>query len=239
MDKPLGTPHHHHAVIDSTNALAKQLAEEGAPHGTTITADEQTAGRGRQGRVWVAPAGTALLMSVIARPVIDSYKLAPLAAALAVAETCELLADVEASIKWPNDVWINQRKVSGILVEARPDQQLDRSWMVVGIGLNTSVPLDLMPEDLQQTATTLALPAGTDALSPLLARLDHWLHSDREATVAAWRERDALRGRDISWAEGSGLATGVDDEGNLLVRGCGGGIHTLRAGEVHLKIEGR
>lgn len=231
----LGTPHHHHEVVDSTNTLAKQLAEQGAPHGTTITADEQTAGRGRQGRVWVAPAGTALLMSVIARPVIASYKLAPLAAALAVAEACEELADVEAAIKWPNDVWIDQRKVSGILVEARPDQNLDRSWIVVGIGLNTSVPLELMPEDLQQTATTLALPPGTDALTPLLLRLDHWLHADSDATVEAWRTRDALRGREISWADGTGLAAGVDDEGNLLVQGSDG-VTTLRAGEVHLSL---
>lgn len=236
MDKPLGTPHHHHAVIDSTNAFAKQLAEAGAEHGTTITADEQTAGRGRQGRTWVAPAGTALLMSVIARPVIPDYKVAPLAAALAVAEVCEQLADVEAKIKWPNDVWIDKRKVSGILVEARPDQNLDRSWIVVGIGLNTSVPLELMPEDLQQTATSLGLPAGTDALTPLLARLDHWLHSDPLETVEAWRKRDALRGREISWADDSGLAAGVDDQGNLLVRSCGGGVKTLRAGEVHLKL---
>lgn len=235
-DKPLGTPHHHHAVIDSTNALAKQLAEEGAEHGTTITADEQTAGRGRQGRSWVAPAGTALLMSVIARPVIAGYKVAPLSAALAVAETCEELADVTAHIKWPNDVWIDGRKVSGILVEARPHQVPEQSWMVIGIGLNTSVRLDQMPEDLQQTATSLALPLGTDALTPLLARLDRWLHTDPSETIAAWRTRDALRGREISWAEGSGLAAGVDDEGNLLVRGCGGGVTTLRAGEVHLSL---
>lgn len=235
----LGTPHHHHEVVDSTNTLAKQLAEQGAPHGTTITADEQTAGRGRQGRVWVAPAGTALLMSVIARPVIANYKLAPLAAALAVAETCEELAGVEASIKWPNDVWIEGRKVSGILVEARPDPVVDRSWIVVGIGLNTSVPLDLMPEDLQQTATSLGLAPEVDALGPLIARLDHWLHAEPNSTVEAWRGRDALRGREISWADGSGLAAGVDDEGNLLVRGCGGGVTTLRAGEVHLKVASR
>ena len=123
----LGTPHHHHAVIDSTNAEAKKLAEQGAPHGTTVTADEQTAGRGRQGRVWVAPAGSALLVSVIARPVTEQHKLAPLAAALAVATTCEELAGVKAKIKWPNDVWIEGRKVSGILVEARPEHDPAKS----------------------------------------------------------------------------------------------------------------
>lgn len=178
-------------------------------------------------------------MSVIARPVTDAHKLAPLAAALAVAETCEQLADVNTTIKWPNDVWIDGRKVSGILVEARPDQVADRSWLVVGIGLNTSVKLADMPEDLQQTATSLDLPPGTDALSPLLARLDHWLHTDSTETIAAWSERDALRGREISWADGSGLAAGVDDQGNLLVRSCGGGVITLHAGEVHLKVAGQ
>lgn len=231
---PLGTPHHHHEVVDSTNTLAKQLAEQGAPHGTTITADEQTAGRGRQGRAWIAPPGMALLMSVIARPVIPNYKLAPLAAALAVAETCESLADVEAQIKWPNDVWVDRKKVSGILVEARPDQNVERSWMVVGIGLNTAVDLADMPEELRATATTLGLSPDADALNPLLARLDHWLHAAAAETVSAWSERDALRGKEISWADGSGLAAGVDDQGNLLVRGCGAGVTTLRAGEVHL-----
>ena len=234
----LGTPHHHHAVLDSTNTLAKKLAYEGAPHGTAITADEQTAGRGRQGRVWVAPAGSALLMSVIARPVTEQHKLAPLAAALSVAETCEELAGVSTAIKWPNDVWVDGRKVSGILVEARPDQNPERSWLVVGIGLNTSVRLEDMPEDLQQTATTLGLPPDVDALTPLLRHLDNWLQAEPEAIITAWRARDALRGREISWADGAehGVAHGVDEHGNLLVLKPDGTTATLTAGEVHLAV---
>jgi BirA family biotin operon repressor/biotin-[acetyl-CoA-carboxylase] ligase len=184
----------------------------------------------------VAPPRSALLVSVLARPVTDTHKLAPLAAALAVAETCELLAGVETSIKWPNDVWIDGRKVSGILAEARPDQSPDRSWLVVGIGLNTSVSLDDMPAELQATATTLGLPVGTDALTPLVARLDHWLNSDAPATVAAWRERDALIDRRISWADGAGVAEGIDDHGNLIVKHDDETLSTLTAGEVHLAI---
>ncbi|MFY9487850.1 MAG: biotin--[acetyl-CoA-carboxylase] ligase [Solirubrobacterales bacterium] len=236
MNHALGLPHLHLRVCESTNSLAKQLAEAGAPHGTTITADEQTAGRGRQGRSWVAPAGTALLMSALVRPVIDSHKLAPLAAALAVAETCEQLAAVEASIKWPNDVWIEGRKVSGILVEARPDQSPDRSWIVVGIGLNTRVSIDAMPEDLQSTAYSLGLAEDVDALSVLLTRLDHWLAAGTDAIVTAWRARDALHGREISWADGSGVASGVDNDGNLLVTRADGSAATLTAGEVHLTL---
>lgn len=237
MSGLLGHPHMHLDVVDSTNALAKKRALEGASHGTTITADAQTAGRGRQGRSWVAPAGSALLMSVILRPAEEHHRFAPLAAALAVAETCEQLADVRAQIKWPNDVWIDRRKVSGILVEGRPDPDPEKSWVVIGIGLNTRVRLEEMPEELQETATSLSLAEGADALAPLLARLEHWIDAPSKELIAAWSARDALRGRDISWDDGAGIATGIDEEGNLIVRRCGGGISVLGAGEVHLKLE--
>lgn len=232
----LGEPHIHLEVVDSTNAYAKERAQFGAAHGTTITADSQTAGRGRQGREWVAPPGSALLMSVILRPAEPRHRFAPLAAALAVAETCEALAGVEAKIKWPNDVWIEGRKVSGILVEARPDHDIECSWVVIGIGLNTSIEISELPGELQATATSLGLPAETDALTPLLARLAHWIDAPTDELLAAWRERDALRGRTIAWDGGEGVADGVDDEGNLLVRRPDGSIEALGAGEVHLKL---
>jgi BirA family biotin operon repressor/biotin-[acetyl-CoA-carboxylase] ligase len=232
----LGEPHIHLETVGSTNALAKERAAAGAAHGTTITADEQTAGRGRQGRAWIAPAGGALLMSVILRPLIERYRLAPLAAALAVAEVCEELAGVRAQIKWPNDVWIDGRKVGGILIEARPEHDIECSWMVVGIGLNTRLQIDQLPPELRSTAASLELDPGSDALGPLLIRLDHHLHAEPAETIAAWRSRDALRGREISWEGGEGIAAGIDDEGNLLVRGCGGGVRTLRSGEVHLSL---
>ncbi|MFY9264129.1 MAG: biotin--[acetyl-CoA-carboxylase] ligase [Solirubrobacterales bacterium] len=236
MNQALGSPRLHFRRCESTNSTAKSLAEAGAPHGTTVTADEQTSGRGRQGRAWVAPASSALLVSALVRPVVDRHKLAPLAAALAVAETCERLADVRAAIKWPNDVWIDGRKVAGILVEARPDRSPERSWMVVGIGLNTRVRLAEMPPELQQTAYSLNLPVDVEALPPLLARLDHWLGTDTEPIVAAWRERDALQGRRIAWADGEGEAAGVDELGNLIVIGDDGASVTLIAGEVHLSV---
>jgi BirA family biotin operon repressor/biotin-[acetyl-CoA-carboxylase] ligase len=233
----LGEPHIHLEVTESTNALAKEQATLGAAHGTTITAGAQTAGRGRQGRTWVAPAGSALLMSVILRPAEPHHRFAPLAAALAVAETSEKLAGVEATIKWPNDVWIDGRKVSGILVEARPHHNVECSWVVIGIGLNTSVDLAEMPEDLQETATTLGLPPGTDALTPLLERLGHWIDAPVGELLAAWSERDALRGRRISWEGGTGTAAGIDDEGNLQVTLDDGSTTSLGAGEVHLKLD--
>lgn len=233
----LGLPRLHHRVCESTNDLAKQFAEAGAPHGTTVTSDEQTAGHGRQGREWVAPACSALLMSVIVRPVRPSHHLASLAAGLAVAETCESLRGIQTAIKWPNDVWIEGRKVAGILVEARPDQHPDQSWLVVGIGLNTAIDMRHMPPDLQATAGTLALPPGTDALTPLLASLERWLAADAGEITEAWRERDALRDQQIAWSGGAGTAEGIDETGNLLVRLDDGSTKSLAAGEVHLSLD--
>lgn len=236
MSGPLGHPHIHLDVVDSTNALAKEKASAGAVHGTVFTAGEQTAGRGRQGRTWVAPAGSALLMSVILRPAEDRHRFAPLAAALAVAETCEDLVGVSAAIKWPNDVWIDGRKVSGILVEARTDQDPEKSWVVIGIGLNTRVRLEDMPEELRETATTLGLDPGVDALKPLLARLDYWIAAPVPELVSAWQKRDALLGREISWDGGAGVADGIDENGNLRVRRPDGTEVAIGAGEVHLTV---
>src|SRR5581483_7753914 len=108
----LGSPRLHYRVVDSTSDRAKALAAAGAPHGTLVTAAEQTAGHGRQGRTWTAPAGEALLMSLVLR---RWTELLPLAAAVAVAEA---VGDA-ARIKWPNDILVDDRKVAGILVESR------------------------------------------------------------------------------------------------------------------------
>jgi BirA family transcriptional regulator, biotin operon repressor / biotin---[acetyl-CoA-carboxylase] ligase len=100
----LGHPRVHHRVTDSTNERARALAAAGAPHGTLVTAAEQTAGRGRQGRAWSSPAGRALLMSLVLRGLGESNALLPLTAAVAVCEACEREAPVTCAIKWPNDV---------------------------------------------------------------------------------------------------------------------------------------
>ena len=245
----IGSPRVHHRVTDSTNQRAKELADAGAPHGLVVTADEQTAGRGRQGRSWVAPPGTAVLMSAVVRD-LDSMAMLPLAAALAVADAAEACAPVRCAIKWPNDVWIDRRKLAGILVEGRPAA----GWAVVGIGLNVLTPREAFPEELRDTATSLAAAAGEAGapretrttgeaaplsvratLDALLAALDRWLDAERDQILAAWRERDALLGERISWGEGEGVAAGIDEAGSLLVDTDAGRV-ALGAGEVHLKV---
>ena len=225
----IGSPRVHHRLTDSTNERAKQLAGGGAPHGTLVTADEQSAGRGRQGRVWTAPPRSAVLMSVLLRELDERHALLPLAAAVAV---CEALP-VPATIKWPNDVWVDRRKVAGILVEGRPQQ----GWAVLGIGLNVLVERDDLPPELRDAATSLliegAAPSIEDILGALVERLDHWLSAPPASVLEAWRSRDALMGERVRWTDGEGLANGIDDSGALLVE-TGEGCVTLDAGEVHL-----
>ena len=231
----IGAPRVHHRVADSTNERAKELAATGAPHGTVVTADEQTAGRGRQGRAWSAPRRAAVLMSVIVRDLGDSAAMLPLAAAVAACEACESVSGVRCEIKWPNDVWVDGRKLAGILVEARPTA----GWAVVGIGLNVSTTEDEFPAELRETATSLRAAAGVapsveDVLEALLGALDRWLGAPPAEVLNAWRTRDALRGKQLRWENGSGVAAGIDDSGALIVD-TPSGRETLDAGEVHLE----
>ena len=226
----IGSPHVHHRVTDSTNEQAKRLAAAGAPHGTLITAGEQTAGRGRQGRQWVAPPGRALLMSVVLQ-VDDRTPLVPLATAVAV---CHAFPQADG-IKWPNDIWVGGRKVAGILIEGRPQD----GWAVLGIGLNVATEREEFPEDLRDTATSLRatgsdLATPREALGVLLPVLEAWLEAPADAVLNEWRERDALRGQRVTWSGGEGVAAGIDDDGSLLVETDDGGVQSLHAGEVHL-----
>ncbi|HEU4975330.1 MAG TPA: biotin--[acetyl-CoA-carboxylase] ligase [Baekduia sp.] len=221
----LGTPRLHLRATSSTNDRARELAAAGAPHGALVTAAEQSAGRGRQGRTWSAPAGAALLMSLVIR---DASPLLPLQAAVAVAEAC----GPAARIKWPNDVLLDGRKVSGILAEGRPSE----GWAVLGIGVNVAVRPDELPEELRDRAGTLGRPraAVEPFLTDLLGALERALAAETSALLDAWRARDALTGRAITWNGGAGVARGIDDLGRLVVERPGGDRVALDAGEVHL-----
>jgi BirA family biotin operon repressor/biotin-[acetyl-CoA-carboxylase] ligase len=220
----IGLPRVHHRLTDSTNERAKELALADAPHGTLVTADEQSAGRGRQGRAWSAEPGEALLLSLVLRSLDE---LLPLRAAVAVAQSLP----VPAQIKWPNDVWIGGKKVSGILVEGRPQE----GWAVLGIGLN--VATRSFPDELSEIATSLALEglstSREEVLRSLLGSLDRLLVADAADVLAAWQERDALLGVQVSWSGGRGKAAGITNAGALRVE-TDAGIVELDAGEVHL-----
>lgn len=232
-------PRLHYRLIGSTNDRARELAEAGAPRGTVITASEQTAGRGRRGRRWAAPPDTALLCSAILRPLEARHALLPLAVPLAVCHAAEALTPVRCEVKWPNDVWVEQRKLAGVLIEARPPD-----WAVIGVGLNLAVPDDQLPADLRWPATSLGHGIGVgEALAALREGLGKWVDAMPDEVVAAFRERDALRGREVEWegaggssGSGSGRGAGIDDRGNLIVETHSGETVSLGAGEVQLRL---
>lgn len=221
----LGWPRVHLRLIGSTNTFARYLAGVGAPHGTLVTADQQEAGRGRQGRSWSAPPGQALLCSWVIR---DPGPLLSLAAGVAVAQVC----GPTAQIKWPNDVLIDGRKVAGILAEGRPAE----SWAVLGIGINVAVDLKQLPAELRGRAGTLdLLPSDREAVLDLLrSKLERWLVATEQEVLDAVGERDALRDRRVRWDAGEGTAVGLDPSGALLVKDDSGSVLALDAGEVHL-----
>ena len=262
----LGRPRVHLRSTDSTNDRARELACAGAPHGTLVTASAQTAGRGRQGRRWSAPANSSLLMSLVLRPP-SSTGLPPLLPLIAAVAVCDV-ADrskigQQAAIKWPNDVVLVRAptapgtdagpgdagdpeiqtpgvppfaKLAGILIEGRPQA----GWAVLGIGLNVAVQLEDLPAELRAGAATLG--RSPDAIEPalqqLLAVLQRRLAEPAGVVLDAWRARDALHGREIAWGAGRGRAQGIDGTGRLIVALAGGGHTTLDAGEVHLRPVG-
>src|SRR6185369_1220672 len=193
-----GLPHRHFRRTDSTNSRARELAAAGAPHGTVVTAAEQTAGRGRQGRTWTAPPNKALLYSAIVRPLEERHMMLPLAVPLAVCEAAEELnPELTCKVKWPNDIHVEGRKLAGVLIEARPQD----GWAVIGVGLNLSISREEFPTELRETAISLFNPGhlgrgrGSAEPSPLLSagppppalsaatevlnqRLDNWLQAE-------------------------------------------------------------
>ena len=220
----LGLPRLHLRLTGSTNERARQLAGAGAPHGTLVTATEQSAGRGRQGRTWSAPAGRALLCSIVVR---DPPRLLPLVAGAAVAE----VVASDALVKWPNDVLRGGRKVAGILVEGRPQE----GWAVVGIGVNVALRESDFPRELRGRAGTLGLDPDQiePTLARLLERLEHWLAAGPAMALEAVRARDALLDQPVRWRGGAGRGAGIDSHGRLVVD-TGSGTVALDSGEVHL-----
>lgn len=232
----VGKPLHFFDSLDSTNTYAMQLAGEGASEGTVVVADAQSAGKGRLGRSWVSPAGVNLYCSLILRPCVPAV-LAPqlnLLAAVAVAEAIVEVCGITPTIKWPNDVLVNGKKVCGILSEMQTSQtsQDTLKAVVVGIGVNLNAQLDAFPEELREKASSLCLITGEPVergvfTASLLTHLEQsylvWLQQGFPVLRSAWeRYASGLIGKQIAVAapEGvmSGTVLGLDSDGALLVR---------------------
>ncbi|MBK8026485.1 MAG: biotin--[acetyl-CoA-carboxylase] ligase [Chloroflexi bacterium] len=230
----------YHPTIGSTNDRAMALLREGAPSGMVVLADEQTAGRGRLGRSWHSPTGSALMLSVILRPAASAQSRIGMLGALMVCDAVEASGVEQTGIKWPNDVQIDGRKVCGILPEA--DWQGETlTGVVLGMGINVRVnfagsPLEGAAISLSEVVSDIDRAA---LLRSLLERLDFWtpqLGSD--ALFAAWERRLNMIGKTVSIAaQGESLhgkAIGVDRDGALRIRGQDGAVRRAVAGDLAL-----
>ncbi|TAL18452.1 biotin--[acetyl-CoA-carboxylase] ligase [bacterium] len=245
--KTFGRHHRHYAATNSTSRRAAEWAEGGAPEGALVTADSQSAGRGRLGRQWFGEPGESLAMTVILRPEVE-LSLAPLltfVAAISLAET--LLGWVEGEaveVKWPNDVLLGGRKVAGILLESRVEGvRID--YLSLGVGVNVLGTPARFPEEFRESAATLEefskadCPAPVEVLSAYLQRLegDYFLFSSEG--FGPFRERWGrlfrMAGREVTvvsrGGELRGKVLGLAEDGALELE-TGGGIKRILAGDV-------
>ena len=223
----------------STNDDARIAAEGGAPHGATFIADAQISGRGRGEHSWHSPPGCNVYLSMVLRPAVDPAVMAPLTLAIGVAVARVVdahLAEPRARIKWPNDIWIDGRKVAGVLLEATTRAGAP-PLVIAGVGMN--VLLRSFPPDLAESATSLAIAGGVALVREAIAAelvagmLDACARFERDGLVyQELNARDGLRGRRVRVGSIEGIADGIDDRGRLIIVDEGGVRHPLWSGEV-------
>jgi BirA family biotin operon repressor/biotin-[acetyl-CoA-carboxylase] ligase len=238
--RELGRGVEYHDVLPSTQTRARELAAKGAARGIVV-ANEQSAGQGTRGRVWVAPRGTSLLASWIVRPAPVAPALFAALAGVAIARSLDALAGTDARLEWPNDVHVERRKVAGALAHATSDG--DGGVLVLGIGINVHQRGEDFPAELSARAISLVMAGhGVDRLA-LLARLTRELDrledvTERGVALDEWRRRSTFLGRTVEVRVGErapfrGVAEAIDDDGALLVR-TSSGAERVVAGEVAL-----
>lgn len=233
------------AQTTSTNDEAKDLALHGAPEGTVVLAEQQTRGRGRQGRSFVSPPG-GIYLSLLLRPRIDTHRLPQLTllVAVAAAETMTEVCALPVRLKWPNDVEIHGKKVAGILTEAVIRADLPPA-VIIGIGINVNITLDQLPHDLHQRVTSLALAAGRpfarhQLIATLLAHLERLYQTFQEMGMSPiqqrWLHYGPIVGRQVRFVHGDtshqATVVGLDEDSALLVQLADGTHQRVIAGDV-------
>lgn len=233
---------------DSTNTRARRLAEEGAPHGTLVVADSQTAGKGRRGRHWEAPAGTGIWMTLVLKPDIlpQSASMLTLVAALAVAEGIRRTTGLEAAIKWPNDIVCSGKKVCGILTEMSTEAEWIR-YVIIGVGINVNI--EHFPEELSEKATSLKLELGrqvkrSELTGAVMTAFEHYYavfagSGDLSGLTDTYNGWSANVGRTVEVLDPAGTycgeALGIDSQGALLVKCSEGEVKSVISGEVSVR----
>ena len=240
------------ARVDSTNTALLAAGRQGAAEGLVYVADEQTAGRGRLDRRWVAPPGTCLLLSLLFRPPEPFTHHAPrltMLCGMAMADAVETVSGVTVQLKWPNDLILTGestwRKVAGMLSEIGSSAEA-QPFLVVGIGLNVNVPPELLP-NLAPNATSLLAEGGQPVeraalLDAFLARVEAYRAALRDGAdvLGMWRQRLAWLGRTVQLHTPTGSVTGVaedvDETGALWLRLSDGSRQSFSVGDISLRL---
>jgi BirA family biotin operon repressor/biotin-[acetyl-CoA-carboxylase] ligase len=233
----------------STNSVAFQLAEEGAEEGTVVTADAQSAGKGRLGRVWASPPGINLYCSIILRPAVKPYQAPQLTflSAVAVARAIETSTGLKPEIKWPNDVLLGGRKVAGLLNEMSAETD-GINFVILGIGVNLNMAAVQFPTDLRTPATSLLLEQGRPVkrvqfAASMLHELDllyaDFLKCGFDPVREEWQRRCNAKGRAVVVTDGGtdavqGMFDGIDGDGALLLRMPDGRVERILSGDVRV-----
>ena len=233
--------------IGSTNTRAKELAFQGAPHGTVLVADHQTGGRGRRGRSFHSPAGSGIYMSVILRPHCPPSQLMHLtcAAAVALCDAVEAACGFRPGIKWTNDLVFGQRKLAGILTELGFDTQGNVDWAIVGMGINCTQSKNQFPEEIRSMAGSLASVSEkpVDRAKVAAAMMDALYRMDlgeKEKILAQYQTDCVTLGKEVSLVRADGMvhhctALDIDNEGALIVQHPDGHLETVSSGEVSIR----
>ncbi len=229
--------------LTSTMEIARIAASNGVPEGTVIIAEEQTAGKGRLDRSWVSPKGCAIL-SIILYPDIMRLPSLIMVASVALINTIKKITGLKASIKWPNDILINGKKVSGILIESTINDK-NVGYAVIGMGINVSFNINDYPE-IASIATTLSDEKGkyisrVDIIRTLLVEIEKLyllLSTDKDAIYREWRDNMDTIGKRVSAKAGDivyeGVADSVSEDGSLVLTLSNGKQVNFTAGDVTL-----
>lgn len=245
--KFVGRPVVYRERVDSTNNVAKKLADQGAPEGTIIVAEEQTGGRGRINRTFLSPYAKGVWFSLILRPDISPMEVAKmtLLAAVAVARSIRRHGLADCGIKWPNDILVQGRKMVGILTELNGSAE-KVNYIIMGIGVNTDIMADDLPEDLKSIVTSFAREgirvSRLALLETLLAEIerlyDTVCRQGFSQVLAEWRFLSCMLGQEVTVSSVnrtfSGMARDIDENGNLLVD-TAAGTEVVMAGDIHVR----
>ena len=235
---------------DSTNDRLKQLARQGAPHGTVLIADRQTVGHGRMGRAFHSPGGVGIYFSLLLRPQCSPADLMHLTCATAVAmcDAVEKAAGFRPGIKWTNDLVFQKRKLGGILTELGLSAKGTVDYCIIGIGINCRQKSGDFAEDIRNIAGSLAMVTGKDidraavaaAMMEALYHMDRCLLTEKESMLERYRKDCITIGQEISLLRVGeevrhGKAIGMDDAGALVVQFSDGSVETVNSGEVSVR----